>query len=181
MPSLHIELPPHETQIDANLRRWAELLADPELAKVAGRIETDRHGHALMTPPPAPIHGALQSEAAHLLRTLSTEGRVITECPVSTSDGVRAADVAWASPGRLTELAGGVCFSHAPEICVEVRSPSNTDAEIREKTDLFFDAGAREVWICSASGEMRFYLAGARDPASGSDLFPAFPSRVVLR
>jgi hypothetical protein len=62
-----------------------------------------------------------------------------------------------------------------------VRSPSNTDAEIREKTDLFFDAGAREVWICSASGEMRFYLAGARDPASGSDLFPAFPSRVVLR
>jgi hypothetical protein len=44
---LTLELPPHKTQTAFNLRRWAELLADRELAKVEGRIETDRHGHII--------------------------------------------------------------------------------------------------------------------------------------
>jgi len=33
-----------------------------------------------MSPPPAPKHGNFQSEVAHLLRSLLTAGRVITEC-----------------------------------------------------------------------------------------------------
>ncbi len=181
MPALHIELPPHAAQVEANLRRWAELFADPELARFEGRIETDRHGYVLMTPPPAPKHGALQSEIAYHLRTLSSEGRVITECPVSTADGVRAADVAWASPTRLAELADGVCFPHAPEVCVEVRSPGNTDAELREKTALFFDAGAREVWICAETGAMQFHLGDTRSAAPTSMLFPTFPRHIDLR
>src|SRR5947209_3102308 len=82
----------------------AELAADRELAKVEGRIETDRHGHIIMSPPPAPNHGSFQSEIAYLLRTLMPAGRVLTECPISTADGVKAADVAWASPERMEEL-----------------------------------------------------------------------------
>jgi hypothetical protein len=85
-------------QTALNLRRWAELLADRELARVEGRIETDRHGHIIMSPPPAPRHGSFQLEIGHLLRTLMPSGRVLTECPISTADGVKAADVAWASP-----------------------------------------------------------------------------------
>ena len=42
MATLTIELPPQGAQTSFNLRRWDELLADPELAKVEGRIETDR-------------------------------------------------------------------------------------------------------------------------------------------
>ena len=87
----------------------------------------------------------LQSEIVHLLRRQVSQGRVVTECPISTADGVKAADVAWASSEIIQELGGGVCFPKAPEICVEVLSPSNTDAEIREKTALYFDAGAKEV------------------------------------
>ena len=177
---LSIELPPHAEQVERNLRRWAELMADSEMTRFEGRIETDRHGHVLMTPPPAPKHGALKSEIAYQLRLLSSEGRVITECPVSTSDGVRAADVAWASPARVAELGDAICFQRAPDICVEVLSPSNTDAEMREKRDLYFDAGAREVWLCGESGDMRFYLAGA-DAASTSALFPTFPVRIEPR
>ena len=45
MPTLTIELPQHQAQTADNLRRWAELLSDAELARIEGRIETDRHGH----------------------------------------------------------------------------------------------------------------------------------------
>src|ERR1700730_7621442 len=117
MAMLTLELPPHKTQRAFNLRRLAELLADRELAKVEGRIETDRHGHIIMSPPPAPSHGSFQSEIAYLLRSLLGEGRVLTECPISTADGVKAADVAWASPVRMRELGSQVAFPRAPEIC----------------------------------------------------------------
>jgi hypothetical protein len=45
MVTLTLELPSRKTRTAFNLRRWGELLADRELAKVEGRIETDRHGH----------------------------------------------------------------------------------------------------------------------------------------
>jgi Uma2 family endonuclease len=181
MSTLHIELPSHAEQAEVNLRRWAEVLSDREWARLPGRVETDRYGRVIMTPPPAPTHGARQSEIAYLLRSLSSEGRVITECPVSTSDGVKGVDAAWASPARLTELGDQVCFPHAPDVCVEVRSPSNTDAELREEATLFFDAGAREVWICDTTGEMRFHVADLEGPAPASILFPSFPRRIELR
>ena len=73
MATLTIALRAQPAQTAFNLRRWGELLADPELARVEGRLETDRHGHILM-------------------------------------------------------------------------------AEIREKAALYFDAGAREVWLCNTDG-----------------------------
>lgn len=181
MATLTIELPPHSAQTAFNLRRWSELLADPELARVEGRIETDRHGHIIMSPPPAPSHGSFQSEIAYLLRSLIPQGRVLTECPVSTADGVKAADVAWASPQCMFELGNRVCFPRAPEICVEVLSPSNTEAEIQEKMVLYFDAGAQEVWVCSASGALSFFGPGAAAPRSASELCPQFPKQIELR
>jgi len=177
---LTLELPPQQMQTADNVRRWAELLADRELAKVEGRIETDRHGHIVMSPPPAPSHGSFQLEIGHLLRQLLPTGRVLTECPISTADGVKAADVAWASPERMKELGQQVCFPHAPELCVEVLSPSNSEAEIQEKTALYFDAGAREVWLCSQSGAMSFFAAGAAGPLRASQICPQFPKQVEL-
>jgi hypothetical protein len=94
MASPTIELPPRQVQNRFNLRRWEELLADPEMARIEGRVETDRYGNIIMSPPPAPPHGSLQSEVSHLLRTLMPARRVLTECPISTADGVRAADAA---------------------------------------------------------------------------------------
>src|SRR5713226_5413224 len=104
MASLTIELPPQKAQTAFNLRRWAQLLAEPELNKIEGRIETDRYGHIIMSPPPAPAHGSFQSEIAHLLRMRIRQGRVLTECPISTADGVQAGDFAWASPECMRDL-----------------------------------------------------------------------------
>jgi Uma2 family endonuclease len=176
-----IELPPQRAQTSFNLRRWAELLTDRELARFEGRVETDRHGHIIMSPPPAPSHGSFQGEICYLLRSLLPRGRVLTECPISTADGVKAADVAWASPKRMRELGNHACFPQAPEICVEVLSPGNTDAEIQEKMALYFDAGAQEVWLCSLSGAMTFRLPGAAAPVGTSPLCPSFPKQIELR
>jgi len=50
------------------------------------------------------------------------------------------------------------------ELCVEVRSEGNTDAEMREKRRLCPDEGAQEVWVGDEGGHRRFSdTDGARD------------------
>jgi Uma2 family endonuclease len=177
---LTIELPGSQSQTRFNLRRWADLLTNAELAKIQGRIETNRHGHIIMSPPPAPFHGCLQLEIGHLLRNLMPRGRTLTECPISTVDGVKAADVACLSKERLRELGNRACFAHAPEICVDVLSPGNTEAEIHEKTALYFEAGAMEVWPCRGSGAMQFLGRRLPRPMKASRLCPSFPKQIKL-
>jgi len=134
-----------------------------------------------MNPPAEAGHGESQFEIGYLLRTHLPRGRVITECPISTADGVKVVDAAWASPERVKERGGQACYTRAPEICVEVISPSNTKAEIQEKMALYFDAGAREVWICSRTGSMSFYTSGSTGPARASAICLRFPKQITLK
>src|SRR5947199_8994504 len=90
-----IQLPDLKSQTSFNLARWNELVADTELAKLPNRIETDRHGHIIMSPPPAARHSRRQARIAALLERLLPHGTPFTECAISTADGVKATDVAW--------------------------------------------------------------------------------------
>jgi Uma2 family endonuclease len=180
MATLTLEPQPLKTRTAFNLRRWAELCTYRELAKLEGRIETDRYGHIIMFPPAETSHGGSQCEIGHLLRTLLPAGRAYTECPISTTEGVKVADTAWASAERAKEHGARTCFTRAPEICVEVISPSNTKAEIRDKMALYFEAGAEEVWICSRSGILSFYKPGSSEPMRASIICPRFPKQVDL-
>jgi Uma2 family endonuclease len=177
MPTLTLELRPRAEQTAFNLRRWAEVLADPEMRKIQGRVETDRHGRVIMSPPPAPRHGRFQAKIAALLEKLMPPGEIITECPISTADGVKGIDVAWASPERWRELGNRACFTESPELCIEVISPSNTEEEIREKMALYFDAGAQEVWVCATFGAMTFFGPGSV-PLLRSQLCPNLPKEL---
>ncbi len=133
---LVIELPSREEQLAFNRKRWEEICADLELAKLPGKIESNAHGHVLMMPPASGKHSDHRGEIAFLLRSL-IGGRALPECPISTLDGVRAADVGWYSEKRFAQVDGQIAFEIAPEICVEVLSPSNTPAEIeRQKAAL---------------------------------------------
>jgi Uma2 family endonuclease len=174
MSAVTLEFRPREEQTAFNLRRWDELQSEPVWFKMEGRIETDRHGRIIMSPPPAPRHGRFQAEIIVLLKRLLPDGTVLPECPISTADGVKAADVVWASQQRWRDLGNRSCFLQAPEICVEVISPSNSEEEIREKTRLYFDAGAQQVWTCGAFGQMTFFAAGLT-PIGKSKLCPDFP------
>jgi Uma2 family endonuclease len=178
MSRLTIQLPGQAEQDEFNQRRWDELLADNSLARIEGRIETDRHGYILMSPPPSARHGSFQAKISILLHEMMPEGQVITECPVSTADGVRAVDAAWASAETMRRLGNRSCFPSAPEICVEVLSPRNSRTEMEEKKRLYFDAGAQEVWTCDEAGKITFYLARAPDAAGCSELCPAFPKEI---
>jgi Uma2 family endonuclease len=176
MSGLTLELPPAEGRAEFNLRRWAEVLADRSLDKIQTRIETDRFGRIVMSGPASPRHGRFQSKIGSLLSKLLPDGEVITECPISTAEGVRAADVAWASAEQWKNLGDRVCFTEAPEICVEeVISPGNDEDEIREKAKFYFNAGAREVWICGAFGQITFF-APASTPIPRSRICPEFPN-----
>jgi Uma2 family endonuclease len=105
-------------------------------------------------------------------------GRSIAECPLDTSDGVKAIDVAWVSHQRRASKQNDPVYLIAPEICVEVLSPSNSPDEIAFRKRLFFERGAGEFWICDDEGVMQFFdVAGA---ISNSKLCPDFPSKVEL-
>jgi Uma2 family endonuclease len=175
MSRLTLECRPAAEQTAFNLRRWDEVLADPELRKFSGRVETDRHGRILMSPPPAPRHGRLQGKIVGLLLQMGPHGETVPECPVSTSDGIRGVDVAWVSEARWREAGNRSCLLRAPEVCVEVISPSNSEEEIAEKMALYFDAGASEVWICGIFGKMTFF---GPTPLERSILFPEFPDQI---
>ena len=173
--SLTIPLPIGREQTAFNLKRWAELQASPELVRLPHRIETDRRGRILMSPPPAPAHGKKQNRIGTLLEQLLPGGHVVTECPVSTSDGVKAIDVAWLMPERGQEAETESCLARAPEVCVEILSPSNTVREIQEKVALYFEAGASEVWICEQDGTLRFHFSTSPPVRERSGICPVFP------
>jgi Uma2 family endonuclease len=177
MSTVILELRPREEQTALNLQRWDEVLANQDLEKVPGKIETDRHGRIIMSPPAAPRHGRFQHRIQMLLAKLMPDGEILPECAISTADGVKAADVAWVSPERWRDLGNRSCFVVAPEICVEVISPGNTEEEVREKMALYLDAGATEVWTCGAFEEMNFFGPGLKSFAR-SGLCPEFPTEV---
>lgn len=175
-----IELPAFDIQNSANQQRWAELLNDPLLTKLPGQVETDRYGHIVMSPPARSQHVARQCRIAFCFQTLLPEGVIISECPVSTSDGVKGVDVAWFSLERYRQVKDDVCVSIAPEICVEIISPSNSDRELREKMALYFEAGAKEVWLCLENGEMHYYPEPEASAQKRSSLCPDFPCPIQI-
>ena len=75
----------------------------PNLAGLPHRIETDRHGHILMSPPPAPSHGVKQAKIATLFDQLLPKGVVITECPVSGVSAAHRRLNAWNRKSRSPE------------------------------------------------------------------------------
>jgi Uma2 family endonuclease len=104
----------------------------------------------------------------------------LPEVPVSTAGGVRAADAGWYSTDRYAKVRGQLAFEIAPEICVEVLSPNNTASEIGLKRQLYFDAGAKECWICDLEGHMTYYTAAdPNTPKTTSELCPNFPAEIT--
>lgn len=181
MESFVIQLPLRSDQHAFNLKRWEELCEDPEIQKLPNKIETDRHGNVIMMPPGSMTHGSRQYRIGTLLEASLKSGRVLVECPISTSDGVKAADVAWISRERLDQNPESICTTVAPEICVEVLSPRNRKSEMEEKKGLYFAAGADEVWFCDLEGEMSFFLRSDPDKAAeNSALCQDFPKTVEL-
>jgi Uma2 family endonuclease len=150
---------------EALVLRWAELCNDPRLKDVHAKIELNGYGVIEMSPA-SNQHARRQSQISNQLERQLGHGATYVECSVLTSDGVRVPDVAWASPEFVARHGQFTPFPAAPEICVEVRSPSNTDAEMAHKTALFLQAGAVEVWIVCEDGAWQVFDAQGEQAAT---------------
>ncbi len=131
--------------------KWADVLANPLLQNLPFKIELNRWGRIEMSPA-SNQHGVVQSDYVAELRK-RRGGKVITECSIQTTDGVRVADVAWISNARLKALGLVTPLPSAPEICVEIMSPSNTWAEMHMKASYYLEAGAEQVWVVALDGK----------------------------
>jgi Uma2 family endonuclease len=159
---------------------WEALCADRSLRDLPYKIETNRHNKIIMSPASS-WHGELQAAICSLLNGLMRGGMVINECPIETTDGVRVPDVAWLSAERRKPYARAVTLPVAPEICVEILSPSNSREEMLEKMNLYYQAGAHETWLCDEDGRMEFFTAaGAPVPVAASVLCPNFPTLIKI-
>lgn len=124
--------------------RYRALCDDPCYANVPGKIELDVWGRMVMTPASF-YHGVVQARLCLSLATLG--GEVVVDAPVATPMGLFVADAAWASARFMAAHGAETPLRHAPEICIEVVSPSNSVKELHEKTHAYLAAGAEEVWI----------------------------------
>lgn len=143
--------------------RWTELVNDPSLHDVPYKIELNAEGTIEMSPANN-WHAAVQAYLAKELGNGLPDGLVFTECSVLTEIGVRVPDVAWGSSEFVKEQGTNTPFTRVPEICIEITSPSNTRKELESKVRAFLAAGAKEVWVVSASGALSFFGPdGARE------------------
>lgn len=170
--------------------RGALSLAEFErLQEREGRSELVE-GRLVREPPAGMEHGRLTARIGSLLRAFVHErglgevfgaetGFVLSEDPPT----VRAPDVAFVTADRLPpgDLPAGF-GQGAPDLAVEVVSPSSTAADVRSKVVDYLDTGAREVWVVEPGtrtlevyrwdGDLRM-LRGS-DEILGGDVLPGF-------
>ncbi len=112
-----------------------------------------RHGELVKAPPPEYDHFLIQQTLRDLLdRAAAGQGRAYTEAAFrALPDGeYRVADVAYAPADRWTRHKGERYFMGAPDLVIEVLSPSNTAAEMLDRRILCLENGAREFWLVDA-------------------------------
>jgi len=151
--------------------QWSEVMASPYLKDLPFKIELNRYGKIEMTPA-SNKHGNLQCKISSLLERKLKKGEVFVECSVQTTEGVKVADVAWCSKAFIKQHGYETPYSQAPELCVEVVSPSNSRQEMVEKAGLYLQAGAEEVWVVWENGETDYYGKAGKLPQSAFGIEP---------
>jgi Uma2 family endonuclease len=113
------------------------------------RHELDE-GELISMPPPLTIHGIIQSRIARILGNF-VESQSLGVVTVETGfrlgrDTVRAPDISFIRAERMANLDLERRFEGAPDLAVEVISPSETAADIAHKVGQYLHAGA-VVWV----------------------------------
>jgi Uma2 family endonuclease len=155
---------------------WKDLCEDPSLEDLPYKIELTKDGTIEMSPTRTK-HAIYQSNIVTELDARIKHGQTFVEVGVMTADNVKVADVAWASEKRTQIIEDELACSIAPEICVEVWSPSNTHKKMEKKKKLYLGAGALEFWYCDAAGNITFF--DATGELEHSKLCPKFPRSVA--
>ncbi len=144
--------------------QWQEVLADKSLHDLPYKIELNEKGIIEMSPASF-LHSLLQGSLTKIIGT-QLEGKVFTELAVQTTKGIRVPDVAWGSLAYVQKHIKDIYALSAPELCVEIISPSNTREEMMNKVELFLEAGAKEMWLVTEDGQVTYYTDSGRQEKS---------------
>lgn len=109
-----------------------------------------RQGELVAVTRPKYQHYTIQRRLRMLLERHAPPGALIdTELAFrpKAEHEVRAADVAYVSAEREQSIAPDDYLHGAPDITIEVLSPSNTAVEIYDKEKLCLENGAHEFWV----------------------------------
>ena len=171
--------------------RVPDLLTAEQFAELSEegpyRLELKR-GRLVREPPPGMPHGILVVELATYLNAFVKEhklGKVMADTGTITErdpDTVRGPDISYMSRARLEAYPTKGFFGIAPELCIEILSPSNRPGEITEKVSEYFAAGARLVWIVDQMRERVTVYRSSTDlrvltkteQLDGGDVLPGF-------
>jgi Uma2 family endonuclease len=157
---------------------WQEVINHSSLQNLPFKIELNEHGKIEMSPA-SNRHGRLQGKIFLMLEKISKEGELYLKCSVQTRHGVKVADVAWCTKEFFQKYGEETPLNAAPEICIEVISPSsNIDSEILDKIDLYLAKGAKEVWVCDDTGYIKFYNNEGR--IKHSEIISEFPINILI-
>lgn len=136
--------------------KWRELLENPFFQNIPYKVELNQFGQILMSPA-SNLHGRLQYQIGQAIESKKQNGEILIECSILTREGVKVADVVWASDEFIEEFGYETPYKKAPEICIEVLSPANSKAEIDEKIRLYLEKGALEVWTVTNTRRIKFF------------------------
>jgi Uma2 family endonuclease len=149
-------------------------------------------GEIVVMPPPGILHGVTCSKVnrkigvfidAGLGGTLTcNDAGFITE---RGPDSVRGPDISYWTKERQNEAPIGYT-EVAPDLVVELLSPSNTSTQIRDKLEEYFAKGVRLVWVIAPEDRtLAIYhmpdegrLLHEKATVTGEDVLPEFSCRV---
>src|SRR5262249_46073950 len=105
-----------------------------------------------------------------------------------TDGNIRCPDVSFTLKRRIPDEAALKGFGDfAPDLCIEIISPSEESADIERKLREYFASGAQRVWhmfpetqtIKVFTSPTEFTLYGPNDEIDGGELLPDFRCRVA--
>jgi Uma2 family endonuclease len=108
------------------------------------------NGELVQVTKPKLKHHVLQEHLLEMLRTASAgNGHVSMELAFRALPEyeLRVADVAYVSQERWDQIDLEDYLHGAPDLVIEVLSPSNTAAEMAEKEKLCLENGSKEFWV----------------------------------
>lgn len=112
-----------------------------------------RHGEIVTVTRPKLKHHLIQARLRDLVKAMAPEGSFVEyemAFRALPEHELRVADVAFLSAERFQQAGPEDNIRGAPDIVVEVLSPSNTVAEIYEKEKLCQENGAKQFWVVDA-------------------------------
>jgi len=132
-----------------SLVTWEEFLHLSDRSEQGTRYEL-HDGKVVILPPARPLHIKVQKRIEKLFEAAARDrGVVAIEFPYRPLRNLQywVADVAYIPKADWDDLPPDEYPVYAPQIVVEVLSPSNTDAKLNRQMIVAISAGAQEFWV----------------------------------